>query len=1012
MKNTINVILAIAILIIGITFSIWIQYWRNDTRLNGKLNNINLIISNEIGSIRNEIVSSFSSVEVLAYFFEKNPAISREEFQNYTAPIYIGNQSIKAISWVPKITRNQRAYFESEIRNEYPIPGFSITERNDGNKIIASANRPFYFPVKFIEPIDENIIALGYDIFSDVNRRNTILKAINTRKLAITPGIKLVQDSSGYSFLALIPVYQPVNSSNKLPRIENVKGLISTVFKVNELITTALQQSKSAGVKLIVYDIDNKRKIQIFNNAGSSKIKFKILKKRLVVADKLWEFDFLVDPFLYKVDNKYSYFFIGISSSLFLALLLLLPILKTKRSRILSQKLEIEQKVRIQTEHSLSESKDYNRALFTQTTIGLTLTTMSGKFVDVNPAFVEIIGKTIDETLNHSIWDIIPDKYVESEQHRLEVLTSTNHFGPYETEYIHNDGHLVSVRSQGKIIDQEGVNYILSSVEDITDQKQAEEAIKNSHTLLMNLVEAIPDLLWLKDTNGIYLLCNSHFEDLYGVKAKDLIGKTDFELVPDIERANSFIQSDKNTILMGKSTLSEESVTFSSDGHQEIVETIKSPIYDHVGNVTGVLGISRNVTEHKKFESEIIRLNNHLHNLIEVIQKLATARSLDEIMYSVRTAARKLADADGATFVLRDGEQCFYADEDAISPLWKGQRFPMDICISGWTMRHKEVVVIEDIYKDDRIPHDAYRPTFVNSLAMIPIRTREPVGAIGIYWADKYIPTEDEIAIIQTLADATAIAMQNVSFYEELETKVTDRTILLEDANKELEAFSYSVSHDLRAPLRHIIGYIDLVNRRFPDVMPEKGVQYLKNISDSATQMGLLIDDLLKFSRTSRQELRINKVNMLLLVNEVIALVQQDHQERKIEWTIAQLPEVSGDNNLLKLVWVNLISNAIKFTRKKDNAKIEIDSRQNDKEYIFSVRDNGVGFDMLYAQKLFGVFQRLHSDAEYEGTGIGLANVQRIIVRHGGRIWAEAELEKGAVFYFTIPINKNQSCLT
>jgi PAS domain S-box-containing protein len=240
-------------------------------------------------------------------------------------------------------------------------------------------------------------------------------------------------------------------------------------------------------------------------------------------------------------------------------------------------------------------------------------------------------------------------------------------------------------------------------------------------------------------------------------------------------------------------------------------------------------------------------------------------------------------------------------------------------------------------------------------------------------------------------------------FNEELEQRVNDRTAQLEASNKELEAFSYSVSHDLRAPLRHISGYIDLIQRRFSDSLPEKGHEFLVNISESTIQMGALIDDLLQFSRTGRQELKYDELNMYSLVEESVRAIQYDNVGRNIDWIIKTLPTIWGDGSLLKLVWMNLLSNAAKFTRKKEKAIIEIECKETENEYIFSVRDNGAGFDMQYSQKLFGVFQRLHSTSEYEGTGIGLANVQRIITRHGGRVWAEAEVEKGAIFYFTLP---------
>lgn len=242
----------------------------------------------------------------------------------------------------------------------------------------------------------------------------------------------------------------------------------------------------------------------------------------------------------------------------------------------------------------------------------------------------------------------------------------------------------------------------------------------------------------------------------------------------------------------------------------------------------------------------------------------------------------------------------------------------------------------------------------------------------------------------------------------ELEERVHYRTAQLEAANKELEAFSYSVSHDLRAPLRHISGYADLLIRDLHDAIPEKGKHYLDTIADSVHQMGTLIDDLLQFSRTGRQDMQQADLDMNNVLQEVLETIKRDSKGRGIEWAIATLPRVPGDYSLLRLVWSNLLGNAVKFTRTRENARIEIGVHEESGEYVFCVRDNGVGFDMQYAHKLFGVFQRLHSSKEFEGTGVGLANVRRIVLRHGGRTWAEAEPDKGAVFYFTLPKKKER----
>jgi signal transduction histidine kinase len=236
-----------------------------------------------------------------------------------------------------------------------------------------------------------------------------------------------------------------------------------------------------------------------------------------------------------------------------------------------------------------------------------------------------------------------------------------------------------------------------------------------------------------------------------------------------------------------------------------------------------------------------------------------------------------------------------------------------------------------------------------------------------------------------------------------LERRVAQRTGELEAANKELEAFSYSVSHDLRAPLRHIEGFIEILISTKAPSLDEEARKYLDTISESAKQMGRLIDDLLAFSRTARTEPKKTRVPAEDLVRSAISDLAREIGTRRIEWVVGQLPEVEADPNLLRQVMMNLLGNAVKYTRPRAVARIEVSCHAEGNEDIFSVRDNGVGFDNRYAHKLFGVFQRLHRAADFEGTGVGLANVRRIIHRHGGRTWAEGEPDHGATFVFTLP---------
>lgn len=405
------------------------------------------------------------------------------------------------------------------------------------------------------------------------------------------------------------------------------------------------------------------------------------------------------------------------------------------------------------------------------------------------------------------------------------------------------------------------------------------------------------------------------------------------------------------------------------------------------------------------------RAAGDMQQLIAIVQRLSLARDLPSIMDIVRRAARALVHADGATFVLRDADRCFYAEEDAIAPLWKGQRFPLQACISGWAMLNRRPAIIEDIYLDSRIPHDAYRPTFVKSLVMTPIRTVAPIGAIGVYWAKPHLATEAEIELLQGLADSTSIAIEAADVFANLERKVAERTAELdrrnaelEVLNKELEAFSYSIAHDLRSPLITIDGFTQVLLENTTEKLDEPNRKHLERISTAVRRAHRLINDLLGLSKIVRAPIHIVTVDLSRTAREILRTLIDSAPTRVAEFVVAEGIVVQGDPGLLRIVLENLLSNAWKFTSRQERTHIEFGSGVDRTGHtIYFVRDNGAGFDPRYAAKLFSPFQRLHSETQFPGTGIGLATVQRIIHRHGGEIWAESAVDCGAAFYFTLP---------
>ncbi len=269
------------------------------------------------------------------------------------------------------------------------------------------------------------------------------------------------------------------------------------------------------------------------------------------------------------------------------------------------------------------------------------------------------------------------------------------------------------------------------------------------------------------------------------------------------------------------------------------------------------------------------------------------------------------------------------------------------------------------------------------------------------------LPDQDDEVVLMTISDVSLQKVNNQRI-QELNRQLEGKVEQVSEVNRELEAFSYSVSHDLRAPLRHVAGFADKLARHLGDTADEKALHYMDVIGSSARRMATLIDDLLVYSRLGRSAMRMQPVDMQSLVAETRAIVEAnslvENPEHRIDWHIAPLPILVADENMMRQLWTNLIGNAVKYSNKRPVARIDIGYEPlPDGSHHFSVTDNGAGFDMEYASKLFGVFQRLHKASEYPGTGIGLATVRRVLARHGGRIWAESQVEQGATFHFILP---------
>lgn len=391
--------------------------------------------------------------------------------------------------------------------------------------------------------------------------------------------------------------------------------------------------------------------------------------------------------------------------------------------------------------------------------------------------------------------------------------------------------------------------------------------------------------------------------------------------------------------------------------------------------------------------------------LVDVIHELSMASTLKAVTRITTIAAREIAGSSGSTFILREGGLCYYVDEDAISPLWKGERFPMAACISGWAMIHKQSVLIPDIYKDERIPHDAYRPTFVKSLCMIPIRAEDPIGVIGNYWSDGYLPSKEEIHILQILANSTAIALNNLELKKNIIEFDQVRNTMI-DRQKDLEAAIHTLAHDLRNPLSTLMLMAQALEVKLGTDLAEKNNKYFLTIHRTGNQMNEQIKRMLSLYGILQRKLECERIDITEMAEKIAVDLKNKFPERKISFEIDSGLTAMADPVLIQVAMENLIGNAVKYTGKKELALVQFHKSENDKEglNLFCIKDNGDGFESNQAIKLFRPMVRLHTNNDFQGTGLGLASVARIIEMHGGTIRAEGEKHVGAKFFFDLPI--------
>jgi len=511
-------------------------------------------------------------------------------------------------------------------------------------------------------------------------------------------------------------------------------------------------------------------------------------------------------------------------------------------------------------------------------------------------------------------------------------------------------------------------------------QSETQAHLRRNEESYRQLVESVTDYaLYMLDLSGRITTWNVGAELVEGFTAQEAIGKHIGELFPkDAATSERFERMFRIATEQGR--YEDEGWRVRRDGQRFWINVVVTAVRDHAGQLKGFAKIARDLTERRQYVEALRRSELRTRSVIETALDAVVLMDGDGVVHEWNPAAEKMFGFKRTEMV---GKKMA---EMIIPPYLRAAHY------TGMAryLAEGHSVILGQRY--ETIAQRADGTEFPVELAVMEM----PPDGVRMF-----------TGYISDITERKRGEENMKRFNQELEESVTKRTEQLEAANKELEAFSYSVSHDLRAPLRHINGFVEILQTSAKEALSDEDRELLDTIADSARHMGKLIDDLLNFSRMGRTELRFLPVKLDSIVQEALKEMRSEMQHREVDLKLGALPEVEGDPAMLRQVFINLISNALKYSRDRHPARIEISSEETATEYVITVRDNGVGFDPAYAHKLFGVFQRLHSPQQFEGTGIGLAIVRRVIARHGGRVWAEGQVDQGAAFFISLLRKRN-----
>lgn len=599
--------------------------------------------------------------------------------------------------------------------------------------------------------------------------------------------------------------------------------------------------------------------------------------------------------------------------------------------------------------------------------------TLDGIITSWNDAAEIILGYSANEVIGKPISILIPPHLLNEEKLIINKVGNGETITIYETERIKKDGQIIHVSliispikdSLGNIV---GASKILR---DITEKKKAEEKLTASEELFRHVIDNMMEGVQIHDSDWRYLYVNDALLKYSHYSREELLGYTVMEKYPGIEQTQLF-KAMQRCMTQRVAEHFETEFTF-PDGTKGHFEVSVQPVPQ------GISILSIDITKRKEAEAKINKLNEELAQ--KVIERTAQlASNIQHLKESEEKFQKAFHASAGGMAMIRLSDGIYVDVNNAF------------VQMTGYT-------------REELIGHSSTDLGIVTDKKKLATILQE-IRKLGLAKNFELAIRNKSGQHLEVLASVETILLKGERYAINLIYDITDRKKAEEQlkfANKELESFSYSVSHDLRAPLRAIHGNARILEEDYIEKFDAGGFKALQSIMRNSKRMGALIDDLLAFSKLGKKQVTVSEVNMTDLVQTTMEELLIEGIQDRTEINVNALPYAKGDQSLIKQVWINLISNAVKYSKNKPKAYIEIGGYEKDNYAVYYVKDNGVGFDMQYYDKLFGVFQRLHSTEEFEGTGIGLANVQKIVHRHNGTVWAESKPNEGACFYFSLP---------